>query len=276
MRAASPCWEDKRPATSCMYQARINTRGNISTTSRMQEWLQQLPRPDLGPEPGPGPEPQPQTIPRQVKTTRPRSVSAPTPPPTASPTPGVASKSPTKRFHHPNPLSQHPVQLEELPPPPFKIPQRKSSLQHGLRISQLTTPPTSTTCQQSDLVQGIQRIQLDHPVESRGTRQPKVSLYKDITNNNTQLHKDMEMADPQQLTTGSRSVSASKRHTVQFGEMLEDLKEHLPVEDVKKRDRSEVSRFSDCPRRVNEKTIFCMCRKTDHSLAIHNYRAPPP
>lgn len=238
MRVADPFWEAKRPATSYMYQARINTQGQIDASHRMQEWLEQLPDPEHR-----------QSRPSQelrVQNNRPRSLSAPaaaprpTTRPTTDPTPGVAKQSPIRRFHHPNPLAQHPVLVEKPQPLPFKVPQRKSSLQHGLRASQPIPQPTSTQ-QQGDLVQGIQSIQLGEPVQFNGGTQLENQPNKDTTTMTTQLRDDIEMADGQQPTSGARPVSASKRHTVQFGEIMEELKAYLPVVNMQTRDRPEVS-----------------------------------
>lgn len=272
MRAADPFWEAKRPVASCMYQARVNTQGQINTTCRMEQWLHELPDPE------PRPEPQPPKT--GVQNIRPRSMSALAPPPghtprpAASPTPGVADQSPIKRFHHPNPLSQHPVQLEELPPP-FKVPQRKSSLRHTLRVSQLSPPPYTLAHQQSELVKGVQQIQLGEPVEFRGTRE-LADLFDKGTDIN-QICNDLDMADLQQDTAGSRSASVSKRHTVQFGEMLQGLKGHLPMDEIKKHDRSEVSNLLcvyPTPR-MRERVGL----KTDHVLILdykEHYRDRKP
>ncbi|KUI73560.1 Rho-related GTP-binding protein RhoE [Cytospora mali] len=229
LRTADPFWEANRPATSCMYQGRVNTQGDINITQRMQQWLQELP------------EPEPQGSLRRLQNNRPRSLSAPTPRPTTCPTPGVANQSPIQGLNHPNPLAQHPVHLEELLPP-FKIPQRKSSLQHNLRSSQLS-PPRTSPHQQGDLIQGIQHIQLDEPAEFTGTRQLQSSA--DRNTNTTQLHNNLGMADHWNLMDGLRSASASKRHTVQFGEMMEGLKEHLPVDETKKHGRSDSAAMTD-------------------------------
>lgn len=242
MRTADPFWEANRPVTSCMYQARVNTQGQINTTHRMQRWLHELPEPEREPEPQPPKRVAQNIRPRPLSALTPQPDRTPrldrTPRPPASPTPGVANKSPIRRLHHPNPLAQHPVQVQELPPP-FKIPRRKSSIQHTLRLAQLNPPPHTSAHQQSDLVQGIQQIQLGEPVEFRGTRRIEESFDKGT--DTTQLCNDLEMADLQQNTADSRSASASKRHTVQFGEMLEGLKEHLPMDEIKKHNRSEVS-----------------------------------
>lgn len=240
MRTADPFWDANRPATSCMYQARVNTQGQINTTHRMQQWLHELPEPEPGTQ-------KPESV---VQNTRPGSLSAPTPQPAAtprpaaSPTPGVANKSPIRRSHHPNPLAQHPIQLElEELPPPFKIPQRKSSLQHSLRASQLSPPPYTSGHQQSDLVQGIQQIQIGDQVPFRGTRKLEDSVDKGT--DTTQLCNDLEMADLQQTSSDRRSVSSAKRHTIQFGEILDGLKGHVPVDNAKKHDRSESTTVAD-------------------------------
>lgn len=259
MRAADPLWQTtNRPLTSCMYQARVNTQGQINTTHRMQQWLRELP------EPAPDPGPKPPT--GGTHDTRSRSPSAPTPRPGHTPrldhtprpdaffTPGVADPSPITRLQHPNPLSQHPVQLEELRPPPaatptpsplppLRIPQRKSSLLHTLRLPPLNTPDHH---QQSDLVRGVQQIHLGDPVEFKGTRRFE-ELFDHKENETAQLFGDIEMADIQQTVSDSRSASASKRHTVQFGQMLDGIKGNLP-----KHDRAEVS-DSEAANATNEK-----------------------
>ncbi|ROV93013.1 hypothetical protein VPNG_09425 [Cytospora leucostoma] len=151
-------------------------------------------------------------------------------------------QSPIRRFHHPNPLAQHPVKVEKPEPLPFKVPQRKSSLQHGLRASQPIPQPTTTTTatqQQGDLVQGIQSIQLGEPVQFSGATQNENQPDKDTITVATQLGNDIEMTDHQRPRSGSRPVSASKRHTVQFGEIMEELKAYLPVVNMQSHDGPE-------------------------------------
>ncbi|KAK7735237.1 hypothetical protein SLS53_007627 [Cytospora paraplurivora] len=95
--------------------------------------------------------------------------------------------------------------------------------------------------QQGDLVQGIQSIQLGEPVPVSGGTQNENQPNKDTITITTQLGNDIEMADHQRPRSGSRPVSASKRHTVQFGEIMEELKAYLPVVNMQTHDRPEVS-----------------------------------
>lgn len=119
MRAADPFWEPDRPTTSSLYKARVSTQGRIFCTRRMQRWLHTLPdRPEARSEPlPPEPCPEPPSMPRPPRSIRPRAQSAPAPRPPgpASPGPGTDLSISHSRFGHPNPLSQHPVQLQRVP-----------------------------------------------------------------------------------------------------------------------------------------------------------------
>lgn len=117
MRAADPFWEPDRPTTSSLYKARVSAQGRIFCTRRMQRWLHTLPdRPESRSEPLP-PEPclESPSTPRPPGSIRPRAQSAPAPRPLGPASPGLGTDLPTShfRFGHPNPLSQHPVQLEQ-------------------------------------------------------------------------------------------------------------------------------------------------------------------
>lgn len=117
MRAADPFWEPDRPTTSSLYKARVSTQGRIFCTRRMQRWLHTLPdRPEARSEPLP-PEPCPKlpSTPRPPPSIRPRAQSAPAPRPPGPASPGLGTDLSIShsRFGHPNPLSQHPVQLEQ-------------------------------------------------------------------------------------------------------------------------------------------------------------------
>lgn len=131
-RAADPFWEPGRPTTSSLYKARVSTQGRIFCTRRMQKWLHSLPdRPESRSEPlPPEPCPEPPSVPRPPGNVRPRAQSAPatTPPGPATPVLGTDLSVSRFRFGHPNPLSQHPVQLEQ------------SNLQLQRTPSQLDTP----------------------------------------------------------------------------------------------------------------------------------------
>lgn len=112
-RAADPVWEPGRPNTSRLYRAHVTTQGRIFCTRRMQRWLHGLPdRPEAHSEPvSPGTP----CVLGHPDSVRPRAQSAPAPEPTGPPSAaglGTDLSVPRFRFGHPNPLSQHPVQLE--------------------------------------------------------------------------------------------------------------------------------------------------------------------
>jgi hypothetical protein len=70
------------------------------------------------------------------------------------------------------------------------------------------------------------------------------------------------MADLQQTSSGRRSVSSAKRHTIQFGAILDSLEGHLPVEDAKKHGRSEVSGSVMTYGEWKESMTLCMGKLT--------------
>lgn len=126
MRAADPFWVPDRPTTSSLYKARVSAQGRIFCTRRMQRWLHNLPdRPEACSEPlSPGTSHGMSYVPGPPESIRPRAQSAPVPGPSGPAAAGLGSELSISRFRfgHPNPLSQHPVQLEQ-------------------RHSQLDTPP---------------------------------------------------------------------------------------------------------------------------------------
>lgn len=131
MRASDPFWEPDRPTTSSLYKACVSTQGRIFCTRRMQRWLHSLPdRPEVCSEPLSPPEPrhEPPSVPQPSGNIRPRAQSAPTPPGPATPELGTDLSPSHSHFRHPNPLSQHPVQLDP------------NSLQLQRVSSQLDTP----------------------------------------------------------------------------------------------------------------------------------------
>lgn len=140
MRASDPFWEPDRPTTSSLYKACVSTQGRIFCTRRMQRWLQSLPdRPEVCSEPLSPPEPrhEPPSVPQPSGNIRPRAQSAPAPTPPGPATPNLGTDlSPShSHFRHPNPLSQHPVQLE-----PDNVEPEPSDLQLRRVSSQLDTP----------------------------------------------------------------------------------------------------------------------------------------
>lgn len=142
MRAADPFWEPDRPTTSSLYKARVSTQGRIFCTRRMQRWLHTLPdRPEarsepLPPEPCPEPCPEPPSTPRSPPSIRPRAQSAPAPRPPGPASPGLGTDLSIShsRFGHPNPLSQHPVQLEQCNLQLQRVP---SQLDTSLRLEEV-------------------------------------------------------------------------------------------------------------------------------------------
>jgi hypothetical protein len=150
-RAANPLWEPDRPSTSSLYKARVNTQGRIFCTRRMQRWLHSLPDQNgLRPEPlSPGRQP---SLAEPHENIRPRAQSAPASGPAAATgaEPGNHVSASSLRFGHPNPLSQHPIQLEhrhstlrkaplqlETPPPLEEV----SSRPEGQTKLEVTIPP---------------------------------------------------------------------------------------------------------------------------------------
>lgn len=115
-RASDPFWEPDRPTTSSLYKACVSTQGRIFCTRRMQRWLHSLPdRPEARSEPLP-PSELCHELPSASNPSgnvRPRAQSAPTQTPPGPATPELGTHlSPSRvHFRHPNPLSQHPVQL---------------------------------------------------------------------------------------------------------------------------------------------------------------------
>lgn len=117
MRVSDPFWEPDRPTTSSLYKACVSTQGRIFCTRRMQRWLHSLPdRPEVCSEPLSPLEPrhEPPSVSQLSGNIRPRAQSAPAPTPPGPATPELGTDlSPShSHFRHPNPLSQHPVQLE--------------------------------------------------------------------------------------------------------------------------------------------------------------------
>lgn len=117
MRAADPFWVPDRPTTSSLYKARVSAQGRIFCTRRMQRWLHDLPdRPQAFSEPlSPGAGPGTLSVAGPPESIRPRAQSAPAPRPSGPAAAGLGSEHSISRFRfgHPNPLSQHPVQLEQ-------------------------------------------------------------------------------------------------------------------------------------------------------------------
>lgn len=116
-RASDPFWEPDRPTTSSLYKTCVSTQGRIFCTRRMQRWLHSLPdRPEVCFEPLSPSEPrhEPPSAPQPSGNIRPRAQSAPaeTPPGPATLELGTDLSLSLAHFRHPNPLSQHPVQLE--------------------------------------------------------------------------------------------------------------------------------------------------------------------
>lgn len=129
MGAAEPSWEPDRPATSNLYRACVNAEGRIFCTRRMQTWLFGLPdRTEALSEPlSPETRPEPASVPQSPESIRPRAQSEPA---QRAPGPALAAARPGNdpsvspfRLAHPNPLSQHPVQLQIAPQRLDKLPQ---------------------------------------------------------------------------------------------------------------------------------------------------------
>lgn len=145
MGAAEPSWEPDRPATSNLYRACVNAEGRVFCTRRMQSWIFGLPDPPEALSEPLSPEtcPEPASVPQSPESIRRRAQSEPA---QRAPGPVLAAARPGNdpsvspfRLAHPNPLSQHPVQLQ-IAPRLDKLPQLEQAPTQLDSHLQLDTP----------------------------------------------------------------------------------------------------------------------------------------
>lgn len=196
--------EASRQPSSCLYTSISNRQGPVSCSERMSKWLDGLPVPKESTEAGEFSSPMPQDHQQRggaegsslydgmlPSPSRPRAQSTPVPfsisnnhlmeerehrpgqshpgaptAPAVGPTTNLPGGSAIPGLHHPNPLGQHPIVLQELPIQ-LKIPKRKSSLHNNFQSSHpnYQPPAPSTTPAADDLIRGIDSIQLDNPIQ---------------------------------------------------------------------------------------------------------------
>lgn len=255
-RAEDRFWEPSRPTTSIMYRAHVTAQGQIFCTERLYQWLESVPG---QPEVCLTPRPDPPSVPRS-DSIRPRAVSAPVQTPPGLPAPGLGTDPSLSSFflQHPNPLAQHPVRLErcdlqlqevhseleeaslqlgaisqlgstsqleevhsQLEGAHFqpKIPQRRSSLYFTSHpASQVQQAPT----QFGDIFRGLDQTQIGQIEASEVQQARSPGETQEIGSvAASQANRESKMEN---LT-----LSSKKRHTVQFGSMLDELREHLPI-----------------------------------------------
>lgn len=271
LRADNPFWQQpERLATSCMYTFANTQAGQRACSDRMAQWLEELPPPNnrqrhgqnllllqqqqqqhLGqPTPGAlstppgfnlhgnGSPMMPTNSTTGAHTLGLPSMAGPSsaePEPEPEPEPAVPDVSTLASLHHPNPLSQHPVRLHDVPIE-LRIPKRKSSLRHSFRDGSLDADQSAINPDE-ELVQAIQSIDLGEPVEFLGNErhgQP------DESSAGTRIHHDITMVDaplspPVQTSDAAVQTDNSKRKSI--GVQVTNL---FGGENKKKHGRSEV------------------------------------
>lgn len=285
MGAAEPSWEPDRPATSNLYRACVNAEGRVFCTRRMQTWLYGLPdRPEALSEPlSPETCPEPASVPQSPESIRPRSQSEPA---QRAPQPALAATRPGNDpsvspfpLAHPNPLSQHPVQLQVAPPQLDKLPQLEQAptqLDAPANLEQVLPKPEEVHPQLQDVPARPERCYHQPKIPQRRSSlyfiPPPAHQAQQSHHPPTQFDDLFRGLEPAQTggenTSGSEHSQgkgetgedgsftpkpaqranmrfltrpANKRNTIHFGSMLEEMKTHLPVGNVDKNDRAQVN-----------------------------------